>query len=115
MSSTSLVFDDVMLHVRSRYTPVAPATAPANAMPSLMPLSAPGWIGRWNTGSVPQTTRLPTAVLPPAVVMTAEVHVARFDSTDGAIGIPQVGSPMMSTWYFANCAAVIASHCAPVT
>jgi hypothetical protein len=53
-------------------------------------------------------------VLPPAVAITADVHVARSEVTDGA-SASQVGSPMIRTVYRAKSAAVIASHAVPLT
>src|SRR5580693_9199234 len=83
-------------------------------MPSVIPLAAPGWAVPARTGADPQTTRLPTTVLPPAVAITADVHVELFDVTDGASG-PHVGSPMISTVYWAKSDAVIESQVLPLT
>src|SRR3989442_15317291 len=46
--------------------------------------------------------------------MTTGAHTDELDVTDVA-RVSQVGSPTTRTWYWANWACVIASHCAPVT
>src|SRR5581483_184499 len=46
--------------------------------------------------------------------MTTGVHTDELDVTDVA-RVAQVGSPTTRTWYWANWACVMASHCVPVT
>src|SRR5579864_1687403 len=67
----------------------------------------------WKTGSVPISTRLPGPELM-AVPMTTGAQVDSFEVNEGATD-EQVGSPAMRSWYWANCAWVMASQVAPVT
>ena len=60
------------------------------------------------------TTRLPTVVFCPEVPMTTDAHVAALPVANVGVS-PQMGSPMMRSWYLAKSAAVIAAQTVPVT